>query len=35
VVAVLPGQLLGWQLAVQKGMDPDKPRGLSKVTETL
>jgi len=35
VVAVLPGQLLGWQLAVQKGLDPDKPRGLSKVTETL
>ena len=34
VVDVLPGQLLGWQLAVQKGLDPDNPIGLSKVTET-
>lgn len=34
IVAVLPGQLMGWQLALQKGLDPDKPRGLSKVTET-
>jgi glucosamine--fructose-6-phosphate aminotransferase (isomerizing) len=35
VVDVLPGQLLGWQLAVQKGLDPDNPIGLSKVTETV
>lgn len=35
VTNVLPGQILGWQIAVQKGLDPDKPRGLSKITETL
>jgi len=32
---VLPGQILGWQLAVQKGLDPDFPKGLIKVTETV
>ena len=35
VTDVLPGQILGWQLALAKGLDPDHPRGLHKVTETL
>ena len=35
LVAVLPGQLFGMTLAQIKGADPDKPVGLSKVTETL
>jgi len=35
VVNVLPGQILGWQLAIYKGLDPDQPKGLSKVTETV
>ncbi|MFZ3070652.1 MAG: SIS domain-containing protein [Anaerolineaceae bacterium] len=35
VVDVLPGQILGWQMAVSRGLNPDKPKGLSKVTETL
>lgn len=35
LVAVLPGQLIGWKLAQVKGMDPDQPEGLTKVTETL
>lgn len=35
VVAVLPGQLFGLTLAQLKGLDPDHPIGLRKVTETL
>jgi glucosamine--fructose-6-phosphate aminotransferase (isomerizing) len=35
LVAVLPGQLFGMALAEAKGYDPDKPVGLTKVTETL
>ena len=35
IVNVVPGQILGWQLALQKGMDPDNPAGLSKVTLTV
>ncbi len=35
VVAVIPGQLLALALAQAKGYDPDKPLGLTKVTETL
>lgn len=35
VVAVLPGQLFGLNLAQLKGLDPDNPIGLRKVTETL
>jgi len=35
LVAVLPGQLLAYHLAVARGYDPDHPRGLSKVTRTL
>lgn len=35
LVAVLPGQLFAMNLAQVKGLDPDQPVGLSKVTETL
>ena len=34
LVAVLPGQLLAYYLALAKGLDPEHPRGLRKVTET-
>ncbi len=34
LVAVIPGQLLGYNLALVKGLDPEHPRGLRKVTET-
>ncbi len=34
VVAVVPGQLWARALAVAKELDPDQPRGLSKVTRT-
>jgi glucosamine--fructose-6-phosphate aminotransferase (isomerizing) len=32
--AVLPGQLLGYHLALARGLDAEHPRGLNKVTET-
>lgn len=32
---IIPAQLLAASLAVQKGLDPDRPRTLSKVTRTL
>ena len=32
--AVVPGQLLAYHLALARGLDPDCPRGLHKVTET-
>jgi glucosamine--fructose-6-phosphate aminotransferase (isomerizing) len=32
---IVPAQLLAAHLAVEKGLDPDKPRTLSKVTRTL
>ncbi len=35
LVAVLPGQLLAFHAALARGLDPDRPRGLGKVTETL
>jgi len=35
LVAILPGQLFAVALARTRGLDPDLPRGLSKVTETL
>ena len=35
IVATVPGQLLALQLALVKGLNPDKPRGLTKVTLTL
>lgn len=34
LVAVVPGQLLAYHLATAKGLDPECPRGLSKVTRT-
>jgi glutamine---fructose-6-phosphate transaminase (isomerizing) len=34
LVAVLPGQLFALSLAQARGLDPDQPVGLSKVTET-
>lgn len=35
LVAVVPGQLFASALARTRGLDPDRPRGLTKVTETL
>jgi glucosamine--fructose-6-phosphate aminotransferase (isomerizing) len=32
ILSVVPGQLFAWALARAKGLDPDEPRGLSKVT---
>ena len=32
LLSVAPGQLLAWALAQAKGLDPDRPAGLSKVT---
>jgi glucosamine--fructose-6-phosphate aminotransferase (isomerizing) len=34
LVAVLPGQLLALHMVLERGRDPDRPRGLSKVTLT-
>jgi glucosamine--fructose-6-phosphate aminotransferase (isomerizing) len=34
MVAVLPGQLLALHMVLERGRDPDRPRGLSKVTLT-
>jgi len=34
IVEILPLQQLVWQLAVERGGDPDAPRGLNKVTRT-
>ncbi|MFT7619667.1 MAG: glucosamine--fructose-6-phosphate aminotransferase (isomerizing) [Planctomycetota bacterium] len=34
IAAVIPGQLLAWHLATVRGLDPNSPRGLSKVTKT-
>jgi glutamine---fructose-6-phosphate transaminase (isomerizing) len=34
IVEIIPLQLLARQLAVERGVDPDAPRGLSKVTHT-
>ena len=34
IIAVLPGQLFSMVLAEAKGLDPDSPTGLKKVTET-
>jgi glucosamine--fructose-6-phosphate aminotransferase (isomerizing) len=34
LVAVVPGQLLAFHAALARGLDPDRPRGLRKVTET-
>jgi glucosamine--fructose-6-phosphate aminotransferase (isomerizing) len=32
ILSVLPGQLFAWALALARGLDPDAPAGLSKVT---
>src|SRR5581483_12171067 len=32
VLSVVPGQLFAWAAALARGLDPDRPRGLSKVT---
>jgi glucosamine--fructose-6-phosphate aminotransferase (isomerizing) len=34
IVCTVPGQLLALHLSLEKGVDPDKPRGLKKVTLT-
>lgn len=34
LVAVLPGQRFALQLTIEKGLNPDQPEGLTKVTET-
>ena len=34
ILYALPAQMLAHELAVLKGLNPDSPRGLSKVTET-
>ena len=34
MVAVVPGQMFAVALARTRGLDPDQPRGLNKVTET-
>lgn len=34
ILAVVPGQLLALHAALWRGLDPDHPRGLAKVTET-
>ena len=35
ITAIVPGQALALHLALVKGFDPDRPRGLQKVTRTL
>ena len=35
LITILPGQLFALHLALAKGLDPDIPRGLHKVTRTL
>ena len=35
LLSVAPGQLLAWALAQAKGLDPDRPSGLSKITLAL
>lgn len=34
LVAVVPGQLFAMRLTVEKGLNPDQPKGLTKITET-
>jgi glutamine---fructose-6-phosphate transaminase (isomerizing) len=35
LVAVLPGQRFAMQLTLEKGLNPDQPEGIHKITETL
>ena len=34
VIEIIPGQLYAYHLTVARGLDPDRPRTISKVTET-
>lgn len=34
MLSILPLQQFAWRLALERGQDPDSPRGLTKVTET-
>jgi len=34
MVAIIPGQMMALQLTLAKGLDPDQPVGLTKITET-
>ena len=34
IVSILPGQLLAFHAARARGLDPDRPRGIRKITET-
>jgi glutamine---fructose-6-phosphate transaminase (isomerizing) len=34
ILEILPLQRLAWRVALGRGLDPDRPRGLSKVTQT-
>jgi glutamine---fructose-6-phosphate transaminase (isomerizing) len=34
IVEIMPLQRLAWRLALDRGVDRDRPRGLSKVTQT-
>jgi glucosamine--fructose-6-phosphate aminotransferase (isomerizing) len=34
ILEIMPLQQLAWRLAIDRGGDPDRPRGLSKVTRT-
>jgi glucosamine--fructose-6-phosphate aminotransferase (isomerizing) len=35
IAAIIAGQLFTYQLALAKGLDPDRPRGLTKITRTI
>jgi len=35
IAAIVPGQLLAFHLSRSRGLDPDHPRGLNKVTKTV
>jgi len=34
IIAVVPGQRFAMQLTIEKGLNPDQPEGLTKITET-
>jgi glucosamine--fructose-6-phosphate aminotransferase (isomerizing) len=34
ITAIIPGQLVALALAIMRGLDPDRPRGLAKITRT-
>jgi glutamine---fructose-6-phosphate transaminase (isomerizing) len=34
ILEILPLQQLAWRVALDRGHDPDRPRGLTKVTKT-